>query len=64
MSAGPTAREVVLERLEDLGVPVATGFPFGHAPDRNAALVFGAPTRLHADHGTLEQLEGLQPSQA
>ena len=54
----------MLERLEDLGVPVATGFPFGHVPDRNAALVFGAPTRLHADHGTLEQLEGVWASRS
>ena len=64
MSAGATAREVVLERLEGLGVPVVTGFPFGHAPERNAALVFGAPTRLHADHGTLEQLEGVKTSRS
>ena len=53
----PTARDVFVERLGTLGVPVVTGFPFGHAPDRNAALPVGAPVRLHADDCTLEFLE-------
>ena len=54
---GPTAREVVVERLQTLGVPVVTGLPFGHDPAYNAALPFGAPVRLHADDCTLECLE-------
>lgn len=53
----PTAEAVVLERLGTLGVPVVTGFPFGHAPDRNAALPFGAVVRLDAEHGALYMLE-------
>ena len=54
---GPTAVDVVHERLSTLGVPVATGFEFGHDPSRNAALPFGARVRLHADDCTLEFLE-------
>lgn len=53
----PTARDVVLERLSTLGVPVVTGFGFGHAPGRNAALPVGARVRLHADDCILEFLE-------
>lgn len=55
----PTAEAVMLERLATLGVPVVTGFPFGHAPERNAALPFGAPVRLDADNGALYMLEPL-----
>ena len=55
----PTAEAVVLERLAVLGVPVVTGFPFGHAPERNAALPFGARVRLDADNGALYMLEPL-----
>lgn len=54
-SPGPEA--VVLERLATLGVPVVTGFPFGHDPARNAALPFGARVRLDAEHGALYMLE-------
>lgn len=54
---GPTAHEVVVERLATLGVPVVTGFPFGHASERHAALPFGAPVRLMADDCTLLFLE-------
>ena len=53
----PGAEAVVLERLGTLGVPVVTGFPFGHAPGRNAALPFGAMVRLDAEHGALYMLE-------
>lgn len=55
----PTAEEVVLERLGALGVPVVTGFPFGHASDRNAALPVGSVVRLDAEHGLLTLLEPL-----
>lgn len=54
---GPDAGAVVLERLATLGVPVVTGFPFGHDSRRNAALPFGTRARLHADSCTLELLE-------
>ncbi|MCH9680283.1 MAG: LD-carboxypeptidase [Deltaproteobacteria bacterium] len=54
---GPTAHEVVVERLSMLGVPVVTGFPFGHDGKRNAALPFGTQVRLAADDCTLMFLE-------
>lgn len=53
----PDAEAVLLERLGALGVPVVTGFPFGHAPERNAALPFGSRVRLDAEHGALYMLE-------
>ena len=58
---GPTAHDVVVERLATLGVPVVTGFPFGHDPEHNAALPFGARAaarvRLQADDTSLVFLE-------
>ena len=54
---GPDAEAVVLERLATLGVPVVTGFPFGHDVGRNAALPVGARVRLDAEHGVLSMLE-------
>jgi muramoyltetrapeptide carboxypeptidase len=56
---GSSAAEVVQERLEGLGVPVVTGFPFGHDPARNAALPCGTLARLDANAATLELLEPL-----
>lgn len=53
----PSAEAVVLERLGLLGVPVVTGFPFGHLLTRNAALPFGSRVRLHADNAALYLLE-------
>lgn len=55
--ASPSAQEVLLERLGTLGVPVVTGFPFGHDPKRNAALPCGTRAQLDADHGALYFLE-------
>lgn len=52
----PGAEEVVLERLAVLGVPVVTGFAFGHERGRNAALPVGAVVRLDAEHGALTML--------
>ena len=49
----PSAEAVVLERLGVLGVPLVTGFPFGHVPTRNAALPFGSRVRLDADNAAL-----------
>lgn len=54
---GPSAEEVVLERLGTLGVPVVTGFDFGHDSARNIALPFGTRVRLRADDCALELLE-------
>lgn len=52
----PSATDVLRDRLCDLGVPVAVGFPFGHVPD-NWTLPLGARARLDADAGTLELLD-------
>lgn len=54
---GPGPATVVLERLATLGIPVVTGFGFGHDASRNAALPFGTMVRLIADQCTLEFLE-------
>jgi muramoyltetrapeptide carboxypeptidase len=53
----PSAEAVMLERLGLLGVPVVTGFPFGHLLTRNAALPFGSLVRLDADNAALYLLE-------
>jgi muramoyltetrapeptide carboxypeptidase len=52
----PTPREVLLDRLDGLGIPMACGFPFGHLSD-NWTLPEGVMARLDADAGTLELLE-------
>ena len=52
----PPVVEVVRDRLGDLGIPVAMGFPFGHIDD-NWTLPVGVRARLDADAGTLELLE-------
>jgi muramoyltetrapeptide carboxypeptidase len=52
----PPVLEVLRDRLGDLGVPVAAGFPFGHVDD-NWTLPLGVRARLDAGAGTLELLE-------
>jgi muramoyltetrapeptide carboxypeptidase len=52
----PKAREVLLERLAPLGIPLALGFPFGHVAD-NWTLPLGVRARLDAGAGTLELLD-------
>lgn len=52
----PPVKAVLRDRLEDLRVPVALGFPFGHVAD-NWTLPLGVRARLDADAGTLELLE-------
>jgi muramoyltetrapeptide carboxypeptidase len=52
----PSAAEVVRDALGGLGIPVATGFPFGHFDD-NWTLPMGVRARLDADAGTLALLE-------
>ncbi len=54
---GPSAHDVVVERLATLGVPVVTGFGFGHDAEHNAALPFGARVRLAADDCSMVFLE-------
>ncbi|HEY4116210.1 MAG TPA: LD-carboxypeptidase, partial [Byssovorax sp.] len=44
---GVTVREVLVDRLAHLGVPVAYGLPAGHEI-KNAPLVLGGPARLDA----------------
>jgi len=52
----PEIHEVLADRLGDLGIPVAYGFPFGHVDD-NWTLPVGVRARLDAGAGTLELLE-------
>lgn len=52
----PTAEDVMLERLGTLGVPVVTGFAFGHSPHHNAALPVGSVVRLDAENAALTML--------
>ncbi|HEX6273207.1 MAG TPA: LD-carboxypeptidase [Polyangiaceae bacterium] len=52
-SRGVTVREVLRERLSELGVPVAAGLPVGHDLE-NEPFVLGARARLDATAGTLE----------
>jgi len=53
----PTAREVLIERLAGLEVPVALGGAFGHGK-RNLALPYGTRVALETKGGTLTALEG------
>ena len=53
----PTTREVLVERLERLSVPVVLGGTFGHG-ERNTALPYGTLVHLDAANGTLVALEG------
>jgi muramoyltetrapeptide carboxypeptidase len=52
----PSLAELLHDRLGDLGIPVASGFPCGHIDD-NWTLPLGARARLDAGAGTLELLE-------
>ncbi|MQA90124.1 MAG: LD-carboxypeptidase [Gemmatimonas sp.] len=52
----PHPREVVLDRLGGLGIPLAYGFPFGHIPE-SWTLPIGIRARFDASAGTLELLE-------
>ncbi len=49
-------REIVADRVADLGVPAVVGFPFGHMPNM-LSLPLGIRARLDADAGTLTLLE-------
>lgn len=49
--------DVLRELADEMGVPAALGFPFGHVPD-NWTLPLGVRARLDAAAGTLELLDG------
>ena len=49
---GFTLREVIMDRLGSLGVPLIYGFPCGHSEYR-ATLPLGVPARLDATNGSL-----------
>jgi muramoyltetrapeptide carboxypeptidase len=49
-------KDVVIERLSGLSVPMITGFPFGHG-EHMASLPLGISARLDADRGELTYLE-------
>lgn len=51
-------QEIVVERLEPLGVPFIINYPFGHAPNM-LSLPLGINAILNADEGTLEYTEPL-----
>ena len=46
-------REIVRDRIADLGIPAVVDFPFGHAPRGMLSLPFGLRARLDANEGTL-----------
>jgi muramoyltetrapeptide carboxypeptidase len=52
----PTIVELLSDRLGDLGVPVACGYPFGHVAD-SWTLPLGIRARLDASAGTLELID-------
>lgn len=49
-------KEVLQDRLGNLGIPVAWGFPFGHEV-HNATLPVGVLAKLNADKGIIKLLE-------
>jgi len=51
-------REIVRDRLGDLGIPLAIDYPFGHAPQM-LTLPLGIRARFDADAGTLTYTEDL-----
>ena len=50
-------REIVRDRIADLGIPAVVDFPFGHAKRGMLSLPLGLRARLDADAGTLVYLE-------
>lgn len=51
-----TLNEVLQQKLGSLGIPVVTGFPFGHVRDK-LTLPLGVSCTLDAENGTLTLLE-------
>jgi muramoyltetrapeptide carboxypeptidase len=54
--ASPEIHAVMADCFDDLGIPVAAGFPVGHA-ERNLTFPLGLTARLDADKGELCYLE-------
>jgi muramoyltetrapeptide carboxypeptidase len=54
----PTVRDVLVERLGRLTIPVALGSGFGHG-ERKGSLPYGVSVEFNADAGTLTALEGV-----
>ncbi len=54
---GPSAEEVIAERMSAFGIPALSGFEFGHGQRRNLALPFGGRTRFDLAAGTVELCE-------
>ncbi|MEM2125892.1 MAG: LD-carboxypeptidase [Candidatus Methanosuratincola sp.] len=52
----PPWKEIVYERIHDLGVPAVMGFPFGHC-EQMCSLFLGIRARLDASSGSLYFLE-------
>ena len=52
----PSTLEVLADRLGGLGIPIASGFPFGHV-EESWTLPLGVRARLDADAGTLALVE-------
>jgi muramoyltetrapeptide carboxypeptidase len=55
---GKPWRDIVVDRLGDLGIPMIIDFPFGHAKNQ-LSLPLGIRARLNADAGRLEYTEAL-----
>jgi len=53
----PTSRDVLVERLSGLPIPVTLGGGFGHG-DRKASLPYGVPVELDSAAGQLTAVEG------
>ncbi|MCL6623096.1 MAG: LD-carboxypeptidase [Fimbriimonadales bacterium] len=52
----PPWKEIVFERIHDLGIPAVMGFPFGHC-EQMCSLFLGVRAQLDADTGSLQFLE-------
>jgi len=48
--------DLIKERFEPMGIPIAAGFPLGHGPD-NTTLPLGIPAELDTHHMRLSLLE-------
>ena len=55
---GKPWREIVKDRLGNLGIPLMTDYPFGHAPNM-LTLGLGVKAQMDADAGTLTYLESV-----
>ena len=58
VEGAPPGREVVMERLSRLAIPVVSSQHFGHG-NRNVPLPYGVMVELDTRHGILHSLEGV-----